>query len=80
MGTTTDNKIHTLAITGDLTTGTSPFGSDSNHLKTIQLNDDGKFTIDSQDVYSSVTTKTNNEGTAIFNADNGFTDDLGARI
>jgi hypothetical protein len=77
--TTTGNKIHTLAITGDLTTGTSPFGSDSNHFKTIQLNSDGKFTIKSQDVFTSVTTKTNNEGTAIFEADNGFTDDLGAQ-
>ena len=75
--TTNANRLHTIAISGDLTTGTSPFGSDSNHLKTIQLNSDGKFTIDSQDVYSSVTTKTNNEDTAIFNADNGFTDDLG---
>ncbi|WP_256621197.1 hypothetical protein [Rickettsia sp. TH2014] len=35
--TTTGNKIHTLAITGDLTTGTSPFGSDSNHLKPFSL-------------------------------------------
>ncbi|WP_017208666.1 hypothetical protein [Rickettsia australis] len=75
--TTTGNKIHILAITGDLITGTSPFGSDSNHLKTIQLNSDGKFTIDSQDVYSIVTTNTNNEVTAVFNADNGFIDDLG---
>src|SRR5207237_3872265 len=48
--TTTGNKIHTLAITGDLTTGTSPFGSDSNHLKTIQLNSDGNFNIKIQDV------------------------------
>ncbi|WP_342269819.1 hypothetical protein [Rickettsia endosymbiont of Orchestes rusci] len=75
--TTTGDKIHTIAISGDLTTGTSPFGSDSNHLKTVQFNSDGKFIIKSQDVYTSVTTKTNNEGTAIFEADNGFTDDLG---
>ncbi len=74
---TSGNKIHTIALSNDLTTGTSPFGSDSNHLKTIEFLTDNKFTIDSQDVYSSVTTKTNNEGTAIFNADNGFTDDLG---
>ena len=76
--TTNANRFHTIAISGDLTTGTLPFGSDSNHLKTVQFNgNDGKITIDSQDFYSSITTKTNNQGTVIFNADNGFTDDLG---
>ncbi|WP_341793148.1 hypothetical protein [Rickettsia endosymbiont of Ceutorhynchus obstrictus] len=76
--TTNANRLHTIAISGDLTTGTLPFGSDSNHLKTVQFNGvDGKITIDSQDFYSSITTKTNNQGSAIFNANNGFTDDLG---
>ncbi|QQV75716.1 hypothetical protein H6P87_01280 [Rickettsia tillamookensis] len=80
-GTTTNaNRLHTIAISGDLTTGTSPFGSDSNHLKTVQFEDvDAKITIDSEDFYSSITTKTNNQGTAIFNANNGFTDDLGGK-
>jgi len=79
--TTTGNKIHTLAISNDLITGASgsgSVGSDSNHLKTVQFNGvDSKITIDSEDFYSSITTKTNNQGTAIFNANNGFTDDLG---
>ncbi|WP_200858173.1 MAG: hypothetical protein QFX12_03000 [Rickettsia africae] len=79
--TTTGNKIHTLAISNDLTTGASgsgSVGSDSNHLKTVQFNGvDSKITIDSEDFYSSITTKTNNQGTAIFNANNGLTDDLG---
>nr|WP_253308436.1 hypothetical protein [Rickettsia endosymbiont of Ceutorhynchus assimilis] len=76
--TTNANRLHTIAISGDLTTGTLPFGSDSNHLKTVQFNGvDSKITIDSENFYSSITTKTNNQGTAIFNANNGFTDDLG---
>ncbi|MGN7619742.1 hypothetical protein [Rickettsia amblyommatis] len=79
--TTTGNKIHTLAISNDLTTGAScsgSVGSDSSHLKTVQFNGvDSNITIDSEDFYSSITTKTNNQGTAIFNANNGFTDDLG---
>ncbi|WP_041404110.1 hypothetical protein [Rickettsia montanensis] len=78
---TTGNKIHTLAISNDLTTGASgsgSAGSDSNYLKTVQFNGvDSKITIDSEDFYSSITTKTNNQGTAIFNANSGFTDDLG---
>lgn len=78
--TTTGNKIHTLAISNDLTTGASGSGSvgSKTHLKTVQFNGvDSKITIDSEDFYSSITTKTNNQGTAIFNANNGLTDDLG---
>ncbi|WP_269146069.1 hypothetical protein [Rickettsia canadensis] len=32
----------------------------------MKLNSDGKITIDSEDFYSSITTKTKDQGTAIF--------------
>lgn len=75
--TTIGNKIHTIAISNDITTGTSSFGSESNPLKTIQFLTDSTFTANSPSIYSTITTNTNNTGTVVFNADNGFTDDLG---
>ncbi|WP_341790343.1 autotransporter domain-containing protein [Rickettsia endosymbiont of Polydrusus tereticollis] len=75
--TTIGNKIHTIAISNDVTTGTSSFGSESNPLKTIQFLTDSTFTANSPSIYSTITTNTNNTGTVVFNADNGFTDDLG---
>ncbi|WP_341788721.1 hypothetical protein [Rickettsia endosymbiont of Lasioglossum villosulum] len=71
------DDLHTIAISGDLTTGTAPFGDPVNSLKSVRLLTGGKINIHSEDFYSGVTTNTNNMGTVLFDADNGFTDDLG---
>ncbi|MFY9590326.1 beta strand repeat-containing protein, partial [Rickettsia endosymbiont of Halotydeus destructor] len=75
--TTNADDLHTIAISGDLTTGKNPFGDPTNSLKSVKLLTSGKITIDSENFYSGITTGTNNTGTAVFDADNGFTDDLG---
>ncbi|WP_231278388.1 beta strand repeat-containing protein [Rickettsia bellii] len=74
---TTGNGIHTIALAGNTTIGNSDIGGPSNTLKTIQFIKDVTFTDNSPSVCSTVTSNAPNQGTIVFTADNGFTDDLG---
>ncbi|WP_375326534.1 autotransporter outer membrane beta-barrel domain-containing protein [Candidatus Tisiphia endosymbiont of Nemotelus uliginosus] len=76
--TTTGNNLHTLVIKEDFDTLAAPFGSDTNRLKDIQLQNDKQITINSNDVHSNISTAVNNTGKVLFNADGNFTYEVGS--
>ncbi|WP_341763468.1 autotransporter outer membrane beta-barrel domain-containing protein [Candidatus Tisiphia endosymbiont of Beris chalybata] len=75
---TTGNNLHTLVLAEDFDTLTVPFGSNTNKLKTVQLQNDNLITINSNNFHSNLSTAADNTGKVLFKADGNSSYELGS--